>query len=64
VRQRVGVGQVVDRYDIDAAVTHRGAHDVAADAAEPVDPDFHSHRKIPPPRRSPLGLSRSLRRNC
>ena len=29
-----------------SAVAHGGAHDVAADAAEPVDPNFHSHRKL------------------
>ena len=46
VRQRLGVGQVVDGDDVDPAVAHGGAHDVAADAAEPVDPDFDGHRKV------------------
>jgi hypothetical protein len=46
--QRVGVRQVIDRHDIDAAVAHRGAHDVAADAAEPVDPHLDCHLRFPP----------------
>jgi len=28
-------------------VFHRGAHDVAPDAPEPVDPDLHCHRLSP-----------------
>ena len=46
VGERLGVGQVVDGDDVDAAVVHGGAHDVAADAAEPVDPDFDGHLAI------------------
>ena len=43
VRERRRIGEVVDRHEIDVRVAERGAHDVAADAAEPVDanPDFH-----------------------
>jgi hypothetical protein len=45
--QRRSVGQIVDRDDIYAAVVHSGAHDVAADTAEPVDPDFDGHLTSP-----------------
>ena len=43
VRERLRVGQIVDRDDVDVVV-HGRAHDVAADAAEPVDPDLDGHR--------------------
>jgi hypothetical protein len=39
-----GVRQVVHRDEVDVPVAHGGAHDVAADATEPVDPDLHRHR--------------------
>ena len=44
VRERRGVGDVVDRDEVDVLVAERGAHDVAADPSEPVDayPDGHS----------------------
>ena len=44
VGQRGGVGQIVDGHEVDVLVLHGGAHDVAADAPEPVDADFHCHR--------------------
>ena len=34
-----GVGEIVDRHEIDVLVAERRAHDVAADAAESVDAD-------------------------
>src|SRR5260370_41833070 len=44
--QRVGIRQIVDRDDVDGAVVDGGAHDVAADTAEPVDPDFDGHLRL------------------
>src|SRR5580765_1554600 len=44
--QRRGIGQIVDCDDIDPTVAHGGAHDVAADTAEPVDPDFDGHLRL------------------
>ena len=42
--QRLGVGQIVDRDEIDVRLLLEGrAHDVAADAAEPVDTDLDCH---------------------
>ena len=48
VRQRGGVGQVVDGHEVDVVVRHRGPHDVAADAPEPVDPHSNCHCRRPP----------------
>ena len=48
VRERFGVGEVVDGDDVDRVVVHRRAHDVAADAAEPVDTDFDGHSQVSP----------------
>jgi hypothetical protein len=48
--KRRGVGEVVDRDEIDVLVAERGPHDVAADAPEPVDADFHCHRNPPIPK--------------
>ena len=42
-----GVGEVVDRDEVDVLVAERRAHDVAADSPEPVDADLHCHC-IPP----------------
>ena len=42
-----GVGQIVDRDEIDVLVAERRAHDVAADAPESVDADLDSHRDPP-----------------
>src|SRR5262249_18727688 len=41
--ERGGVGQVVDRNEVDLPIAKRGAHDVAADSPEAVDayPDCH-----------------------
>ncbi len=44
--QGVGIRQIVDGDDVDAAVAHSGAHDIAADTAEPVDPDFDGHLRF------------------
>ncbi len=43
VRQRLGVGDVVNRHEVDPVVVQRGAHDVAADASEAVDPNLDGH---------------------
>ena len=43
VRERCGVGDVVDGDDVDVVVRQRGAHDVAADAPESVDADLDGH---------------------
>ena len=48
VGEGVGRGEIVHRDDVDVAVAHGGAHDVAADAAEPVDPDFDGHQSSKP----------------
>ena len=61
VGERLGVGQIVDRDDVDAAVVHGGAHDVAADAAEPVDPDFDGHLRFLPATCETLILMNGLR---
>ncbi len=48
VGERFSGSQVVDGDDIDRIVIHRRAHDVAADAAEPVDPYFDGHSQVSP----------------
>ena len=50
VRERVRARQIVDRDEVDVLVAERRAHDVAADAAEPVDADPDSHHVLPQPR--------------
>ena len=47
MREGRGVGQVVDRHEIDVLVAERGSHDIPADPAEPVDADPHGHRSPP-----------------
>ena len=54
VRERVRARQVVDRDEVDILVAERRPHDVAADPAEPVDPDPHSHPSPPVGKRSIL----------
>ncbi len=46
VRERLRVGQIVHRYEIEVRdpLLLRRAHDLAADASESVDPDFDGHR--------------------
>ena len=46
-----------------SAVAHGRAHDVAADAAEPVDPNLHGHRKFLRRGARRSDDVRSLRRN-
>jgi len=41
--QCAGVGEVIDRDDIDVLVGHRHAHDVAPDSAETIDADPDRH---------------------
>src|SRR5579859_6307911 len=41
--QGFGVSKVVDGYEFDFRMIERGAHYVAADATEPVNPDFDCH---------------------
>src|ERR1700687_4509273 len=43
VSQRLGIGQIVDRHELDVLVLERGAQDVAADAAKSINPYFYSH---------------------
>ncbi len=43
VRERLGVGDVVHRDDVEPALTEAGAEHVPSDAAEAVDTDAHSH---------------------
>jgi hypothetical protein len=50
MRERLRARQVVDRDEVDVLVAERGAHDIPADAAEPVDPDPYCHR-CPPDKR-------------
>src|SRR6185312_11522491 len=61
MRQRGGVGQVVNRDEIDLFVAQCCTHDVAADAAEPVDPDFHSHYASGQPSSGPKNDERQKR---
>jgi hypothetical protein len=43
VRQGLGVGQVVDRHEIEFLLAERRPQDVAADPPEPIDADFQTH---------------------
>src|SRR5580693_3111250 len=43
VRESLGVGNVVHGDELNILVTERGAHNVASDAAEAVDPDLNGH---------------------
>src|SRR5271169_159084 len=43
MREGLGVGNVVDRDELDVFVIERGAHDVASDAAEAVDANLDGH---------------------
>ena len=45
VRERVGVGEIVDRDEVDVVVAERGPHDVASDSPETVDADLDGHRR-------------------
>ncbi len=44
VGERVRAGQIVDCDEIDVLIAERGAHDVAADASEPVNANPDRHR--------------------
>ena len=59
VRQRRRVGEIVHRDEIDVLVAERGAHDVAADAAEAIDANLHSHRTVTSRRRRRPARSRT-----
>ena len=48
VRQGLRVGQVVHRDEVDVLVSQGGAHDIAPDAPESIDANFHGHDVIPP----------------
>jgi len=43
VRERLGIGDVIDGDELNVLVVERGAHDVASDAAEAVDADLNGH---------------------
>jgi hypothetical protein len=43
VRERLRVRDVVDGDEINLPVSERGAQDIAPDAPETVDADFHCH---------------------
>ena len=43
VGQGRGIRQVVDRNEVDVVVSKGGAHDIAADAPESIDANFHGH---------------------
>src|ERR1700730_7452119 len=43
ISQRLGIGDVVDRHELDVTVGERGAHDVASDTPEAVDAYFDGH---------------------
>ena len=43
VRERFGIGDVIDGDELNVLVVERGAHDVASDAAEAVDADLNGH---------------------
>jgi hypothetical protein len=47
VRERRGIGEIVHRHEIKVLVPEGGAHDVASNAPEPIDPHLHGHR-VPP----------------
>ena len=43
MRQRLGIGEVVDRNEFQVLVGERGAENVAADAPEAIDTYFDCH---------------------
>jgi len=47
VRERRGVGEVVDRDHLELRVPGESAEENAADATETVDTDTNSHVRIP-----------------
>jgi hypothetical protein len=44
VRERFGIGQIVDGYKVYVRITQRGAKDVASDATKSVNANLHRHR--------------------
>ena len=46
VGERPGVGQVVDRHEVDVSAAQRRPHDVAADSAEAVDTHANGHGTV------------------
>ena len=44
--ERGGVGEIVDRDEIDIVVPHRRAHDVAPNPAETIDANLDCHRAL------------------
>jgi hypothetical protein len=47
VRERLGVGQVIDSHDLHVARLKGGPEEHAADPSEPVDSDPHTHAGLP-----------------
>ena len=43
MRQRLGIGDVVDGDDFDGGIAQGGAENVAADASETIDAYFNCH---------------------
>ena len=43
VRQRLGVGEIVDRYKLDIVPVQGRPDHIPANAAEPIDANFYSH---------------------
>ena len=48
MRQRLGVGDIVNRDEFDLTIAKRGAKNISADAPEAVDANFNRHSVRPP----------------
>ena len=46
VRQRLGVGQVIRRYEFNIRIVQACPDDVSSNAAEAVDADFYGHNPL------------------
>jgi hypothetical protein len=44
--ERLGIGEIVYRNELNAGMVERGPHHVASDAPEPVNSYFNCHQKI------------------
>ena len=45
VREGLGVGQIVDRDEVQLCIAQGGPENVPADPSKPIDADFQTHRE-------------------
>src|SRR5579872_1225126 len=62
VGQSLCVSKVVDRDEFDFRMMECGAHDIASDASEPIDPDFDCH-SVCSPKTARNSLARKIFQN-